>query len=170
MAVGGSGLLPRKATLEAPILPANRGRYRLPRSRTRVSTPLSERNTTVPLQTLHRADGDACIPPLSADRPNSVPGHLCIDRPTSVAMHAFPSGSTAAAPRGRTPIRFARRDTDRHCRALPLANATARREVAGRIAGIVRTALTQPARWANSIASSRRGPTASSTNEHGPPR
>jgi hypothetical protein len=45
MAVPGSGLLPRKATLEAQVLPANRRQRRLPRSRTRVSTPISENNT-----------------------------------------------------------------------------------------------------------------------------
>jgi len=42
MAVAGSGLLPPKATLEALILPANRDNGRMPRSRTRVSTPLPE--------------------------------------------------------------------------------------------------------------------------------
>jgi hypothetical protein len=48
MPVAGSGLIPRKATLELPRLPANRGKRRFPRSRTRVATPLSENASQLP--------------------------------------------------------------------------------------------------------------------------
>ena len=48
MAVTGSGLIPRKATLELSMLPANHPTRRLPRSRTRVATPLSERASLLP--------------------------------------------------------------------------------------------------------------------------
>ena len=43
MAVAESGLIPWKATLELPTLPAHRPTRRLPRSRTRAATPRSER-------------------------------------------------------------------------------------------------------------------------------
>jgi|GraSoiStandDraft_4_1057263.scaffolds.fasta_scaffold1301186_1 hypothetical protein len=46
LGVAGSGLIPRKATLELPMRPANRAPRRLPRSRTRVATPLSEERVT----------------------------------------------------------------------------------------------------------------------------
>jgi hypothetical protein len=42
MPVAGSALISRKATLEPPMLPANPGERRFPRSRTRVATRLSE--------------------------------------------------------------------------------------------------------------------------------
>ena len=45
MAVAGSGVIPRKATLEAPVLPANRRKRRQPPGRTRDSMPLSEADT-----------------------------------------------------------------------------------------------------------------------------
>ena len=47
MAVG-SGVIPRKATLEAPVLPANRPSRRQPPGRTRDSIPLSENHTPIP--------------------------------------------------------------------------------------------------------------------------
>ena len=53
MAVAGSGLIPRKATLESSILPASRQR-RLPRSRTRPSTPALGENWKAPHDTLGR--------------------------------------------------------------------------------------------------------------------
>jgi hypothetical protein len=49
MAVAGSGLIPRKATLELPRLPANRATRRLPRSRTRAAIPRSERASLLPI-------------------------------------------------------------------------------------------------------------------------
>ena len=49
MAVTGSGLIPRKATLEPPMLPAHRPTRRSQRSRTRVATPISERATLLPI-------------------------------------------------------------------------------------------------------------------------
>jgi hypothetical protein len=61
MAVAGSGLIPRKATLELPMLPAARAPRRLPRSRTRVATPLSD------------ADGDE-QPPGRCDDPRCSTG------------------------------------------------------------------------------------------------
>jgi len=45
MAVAGSGVSPRQATLEAPVLPANRRKRRQPPGRTRDSMPLSEAGT-----------------------------------------------------------------------------------------------------------------------------
>jgi len=45
MAVTGSGVSPRQATLEAPVLPANRRKRRQPPGRTRDSMPLSEADT-----------------------------------------------------------------------------------------------------------------------------
>ena len=71
MAVAGSGLLPRKATLESPILPANRHQRRLPRSRTRPSTPLSEK-PTVHAQS-PPATGNALRPTPAADSPTASP-------------------------------------------------------------------------------------------------
>jgi hypothetical protein len=63
MAVDGSGLIPRKATLELPRLPANRGKRRFPRSRTRLATPLSENASQLPngeerhVDTCHKLGG-----------------------------------------------------------------------------------------------------------------
>ena len=48
MAVVESGVIPRKATLEAPVLPANRRKRRRPPGRTRESIPLSENHTPIP--------------------------------------------------------------------------------------------------------------------------
>src|SRR5690349_11211164 len=48
MAVAGSGVSPRQATMEAPVLPANRHRRRQPPDRTRESMPLSEKRTPIP--------------------------------------------------------------------------------------------------------------------------
>ena len=48
MAVVGSGVIPRKATLEVPVLPANRRSRRQPPGRTRDSIPLSENHTPIP--------------------------------------------------------------------------------------------------------------------------
>jgi hypothetical protein len=56
MAVARSGLIPRKATLELPRLPANRGKRRFPRSRTRVATPFSENASHVPSGEERRVD------------------------------------------------------------------------------------------------------------------
>jgi hypothetical protein len=49
MAIAGSGVIPRKATLEAPVLPANRRSRRQPTDRTRDSIPLSENNAPGPV-------------------------------------------------------------------------------------------------------------------------
>ena len=59
MAVAGSGLIPRKATLELPMLPANRATRRLPRSRTRVATPLSERASLLPIVRRQQTGGES---------------------------------------------------------------------------------------------------------------
>ena len=85
MAVAGSGLLPRKATLEAPTLPANRTSIRLPRSRTRASTPLSEAKTAVASRRCARAR--AVMPPTSKrrKRPTASP-----DTAAAVAKDALP--------------------------------------------------------------------------------
>ena len=55
MAVAGSGLIPRKATPELRKLPADRGKRRFPRSRTRVATPLSENVSQLPSGGDHRS-------------------------------------------------------------------------------------------------------------------
>jgi len=48
MAGAGSGVIPRKATLEAPVLPANRRSRRQPPGRTRESIPISENHAPIP--------------------------------------------------------------------------------------------------------------------------
>jgi hypothetical protein len=48
MAGAGSGVIPRKATLEPPVLPANRRSRRQPPGRTRDSIPLSENHAPIP--------------------------------------------------------------------------------------------------------------------------
>jgi hypothetical protein len=50
MAVAGSGLIPRKATFEAPVLLANRRSRRQPTARTRDSMSLSEKDIPGPVR------------------------------------------------------------------------------------------------------------------------
>src|ERR1700733_11588258 len=93
MAVVGSGLLPRKATLGAPILLANRGSGRLPRSRTRVSTPLSENNTAPCKRSAVAAD--AYISLLGAGLPRSRSPRVL----RRWVQHVLPAASTPPLPR-----------------------------------------------------------------------
>ena len=64
-----SGLIPRKATLAPPILPTNRAPRRLPRSRTRVATPLSESASRLPIgaeRGVHRCHDLRCSPEMGS--------------------------------------------------------------------------------------------------------
>ena len=111
MAVAGSGLLPRKATLESSILPANRRQRRLPRSRTRPSTPLSE-NTTVHVQS-PPANGNACVL-VRGGLPDRVPDAARRSSSAPPQIHADPRATPAAvtslrsSPRSRRPWRSRR--------------------------------------------------------------
>jgi len=84
MAVAGSGVLPRKATLEASILPASRRQRRLPPSRTRPSTPaVGEHHRARPSLRKPRAHllpTPAAVSSTASSRlPAASPAHLCTD-------------------------------------------------------------------------------------------
>ena len=109
MAVVGSGVIPRKATLEAPVLPANRRSSRQPPGRTRASMPLTENHTSI-------------------RPPNSGPGPLFESRrpgPRSCGryfvLERAPCGAGPTAP--QTPRSASR--PGRHWRS-PHANAVVR--------------------------------------------
>jgi hypothetical protein len=110
MAGAGSGVIPRKATLEPPVLPANRRSRRQPPGRTRDSIPLSENH--------------APIPP-----PDSGAGPACErQRPEPRSCQPLPRRRTRSLRRSNRPLlRCAGppRDTGRRCRS-PLANAVVR--------------------------------------------
>jgi len=82
MAVAGSGLIPRKATLELRRLPADRGKRRFPRSRTRVATPLSENVSQLPSGEERRVD--------ICHKPGGAPGQSSLDRVESALPRRRP--------------------------------------------------------------------------------
>jgi len=74
MAVAGSGLIPRKATFEPPTLPADRTKRRLPRSRTRDATPISERASLLQIGEEQGVDGRHLLRCSPGQQTRSVPG------------------------------------------------------------------------------------------------
>src|ERR1700733_2006686 len=94
MAVAGSGVIPRKATLEARVLPANTCTRRQPPGRTRDSTPLSENHTPDPVTGLPRralSRGDApgtALVRAAASSSDALPAAL---RPIAPQIRRFAS-------------------------------------------------------------------------------
>jgi hypothetical protein len=130
MAVAGSGLLPRKATLEAPTLPASRRQRRLPRSRTRPSAPLSE-NTTVHVR-VSASHGHTCLLlPRRSPRPGPRDCPTLLQR-ISAREHADWRGTPAAATLARRSSRARRPWRSRRLRSWIAQSHSAAAPNAGR--------------------------------------